>query len=190
DAINRAEEIARIEKIDCDFMRVDGYLFPAGKDTRETLEKEQQACECAGLSDVVIVHRAPVDSFDTGPCLRFPRQGQFHPLKYLAAMARGCQREGSSIFADTRVEGIQGGVPARIETRHGAIVTADAVVVATNTPINDRVAIHTKQAPYISYAIGANVPAGVLPKALYWDTGHPYHYIRLAAADDVAMELL
>ena len=39
------------------------------------------------------------------------------------------------------------------------MVTADAVVVATNTPINDRVAIHTKQAPYLTYVIGARVPA-------------------------------
>lgn len=38
-------------------------------------------------------------------------------------------------------------------------VTGQAVVVATNTPINDRVAIHTKQAPYMTYVIGARVPA-------------------------------
>ena len=33
------------------------------------------------------------------------------------------------------------------------VVTADAVVVATNVPINDRVTIHTKQAPYMTYVI-------------------------------------
>ena len=40
-------------------------------------------------------------------------------------------------------------------------VTADAVVVATNTPINDLVAIHTKQAPYMTYVIGAACPEGL-----------------------------
>ena len=29
--------------------------------------------------------RAPLGAFDTGPCLRFPRQAQFHPGKYLPA---------------------------------------------------------------------------------------------------------
>jgi len=50
------------------------------------------------------------------------------------------------------------------------VVTADAVVVATNTPINDLLVIHTKQAPYMTYMIGASVPHGSVPKALYWDT--------------------
>ena len=58
-------------------------------------------------------------------------------------------------------------------------VTADAVVVATNSPINDLVAIHTKQAPYMTYVIGARVPAGSVTDALYWDTLDIYHYVRL-----------
>ena len=61
------------------------------------------------------------------------------------------------------------------------MVTADAVVVATNTPVNDRVAIHTKQAPYLTYVIGAAVPQGRSTQALYWDTLDPYHYVRLQA---------
>src|SRR5690606_42012023 len=51
-------------------------------------------------------------------------------------------------------------------------------VVATNTPINDRVAIHTKQAPYRTYAIGMQFSAEDVAPALYWDTADPYHYVR------------
>src|SRR5207237_7949264 len=65
-----------------------------------------------------------------------------------------------------------------------------AFVVATNPPINDRFAIHTKQAPYISYAMAGLVPAGDVHKALYWDTADPYHYVRLAGPDDSSKELL
>ena len=46
-------------------------------------------------------------------------------------------------------------------------------VVATNTPVNDRVAIHTKQAPYLTYAIGGRCRAGSVTRALYWDTPTP-----------------
>jgi nitrite reductase/ring-hydroxylating ferredoxin subunit len=56
---------------------------------------------------------------------------------------------------------------------------ADAVVVATNSPVNDLVAIHTKQAAYQTYVIGARVPKGSVTKALYWDTPDPYHYLRI-----------
>ncbi|HET9234941.1 MAG TPA: FAD-dependent oxidoreductase, partial [Candidatus Eisenbacteria bacterium] len=62
-------------------------------------------------------------------------------------------------------------------------VTAQAVIVATNTPINDRVKLHTKQAPYMTYALGAAVPKGSVPSGLYWDTADPYHYIRLQSLD-------
>ncbi len=59
------------------------------------------------------------------------------------------------------------------------MVTADSVVVATNTPVNDLIAIHTKQAPYQTYVIGARVPLGSVTRGLYWDTPDPYHYMRI-----------
>ena len=39
-----------------------------------------------------------------------------------------------------------------------------------------------KQAPYRTFVIAAVVPAGSAP-ALYWDTGEPYHYVRLQTED-------
>ena len=51
-------------------------------------------------------------------------------------------------------------------------------MVATNTPFNDFVTIHTKQAAYLTYVIAFGVPRGSVAKALYWDTQRPYHYAR------------
>jgi len=177
-AIDRIETIVRQESIDCDFARVDGYLFLAEGDRRDTLEHELEAAHRAGLRAVELLERAPFRSFDTGPCLRFPAQAQFHPLKYLSALAEAIHREGSRIFTDTHADQIEGGVPALVHAgKH--VVTADAVVVATNVPVNDRVAIHTKQAPYMTYVVAARVPPGSVPTVLSWDTGDPYHYLRL-----------
>src|SRR5687767_1376723 len=81
-AINRIESIAALEDIDCDFERVDGYLFLGGDSTRDELERELAAAHRAGLADVTMVEKAPLDFYNTGPALRFPRQAQFHPLKY------------------------------------------------------------------------------------------------------------
>ena len=39
--------------------------------------------------------------------------------------------------------------------------------------------MHVKQGPYRTYAIGMTIEAGSVPRALYWDTPHPYHYARL-----------
>ena len=177
-AIDRIETIVRQERIECDFMRVDGYLFCAEGDTRETLERELEAAHRAGLRAVELVERAPFASFDSGPCLRFPNQGQFHPLKYLARIAVAIQHEGGRIFTGSHADEIEGGVPAVVHVGQH-VVTADAVVVATNVPVNDLVAIHTKQAPYTTYVVGARVPRDAISPLLAWDTGDPYHYIRL-----------
>ena len=176
-AIERIETIVREENIDCEFTRLDGYLFLAEGDRRETLERELDAARRAGLRAVDLVERAPFGSFDSGPALRFPNIAQFHPLKYLSQLAEAIRRMGGRIYTDTHVGAVEGGVPAVIQTRDH-VVTAESVVVATNVPINDRVTIHTKQAPYMTYVIAARVPEESVPQVLAWDTGDPYHYIR------------
>jgi len=182
-AINRIEAIVKKEKIDCDFERLDGYLFLSPGEKEDLLDRELAAAHRAGLHGVEKFGRAPLQSFDTGPCLRFPNQGQFHPLKYLAAVAKAIERDGGRLFTKTHVDQIDGGPPAQIKAGNH-VVTAGAVVVATNSPINNRLVIHTKQAPYMTYVIGARVPRGSVAKALYWDTLDPYHYIRLQSLNN------
>ena len=178
-AIDKIEEIVREEQIQCGFERLDGYLFTPPHESKEILEDELEACHRAGLAGVRMVERAPIETFDTGPALRFPRQGQFHPLEYLTGLTRAVMRNGGRICSETRVTKITGGADALVETNLGAVVRCDVIVVATNAPINDRVTIPTKQAAYVTYVIGMRVPKGSVTRALYWDTGNPYHYVRL-----------
>ncbi len=183
-AIYKVSQFVQNEKIDCDFEWLDGYLFAAKPDEINLLDDELTAAHRAGLLDVDKVARAPIDSFDTGPALRFRKQAQFHPLKYMNGLARAVMRDGGRIFGQTHATKIEGGDSARVETTHGPVVSAEVIVVATNTPVNDRVAIHTKQAPYVTYVIGVTVPKGSITRALYWDTGDPYHYVRLQSDED------
>jgi len=182
-AIARIESIASLEDIDCDFERLDGYLFLGGDSTKEDLERELEATHRAGLIDTELLDRAPVDSWNTGPALRFPRQAQFHPLKYLNGLARAIIRDGGQIFNFTHADKIEDGEPAKVTTSDGHVILADNIVVATNTPVNDWVILHTKQAAYRTFVIGARVPRGSVPRALYWDTADPYHYARLHEVD-------
>ncbi len=177
-AIDRIESIVREEEIGCDFRRLDGYLFVPPGESLEDLDAEFEAARRAGLP-VQMVPRAPVPTFDSGPALRFPDQAQFHPLDYLNALAAAIQRHGSRIFGQTHVTGVEAGPPAVVTTEAGHTVTADFVVCATNTPVIDWLVIHSKQAAYRTFVIGARVPAGSVPPALYWDTADPYHYVRL-----------
>ncbi|HEX5476024.1 MAG TPA: FAD-dependent oxidoreductase [Vicinamibacterales bacterium] len=186
-AIDSIEAICRDERIDCGFERVSGYLFLADGGRTRDLEQEQEAARSCGV-DAERLARAPVRGFDTGCCLHFPRQGQFHPLKYLEGVAGALVRRGGRLHTGVRAVRIEGSTSAaRIETAGGPVVTARAVVVATNSPINDLIAIHGKQAPYQTYAIGARVAPDAITHALYWDTADPYHYVRLQRTTNRAL---
>ena len=191
-AIDRIEQIVAEEKIDCDFKRIDGYLFSVPSDPPDLLDRELEAAIRAGFKDVRKYERIVLCDHETGPCLCFPRQARFQPLKYLSALAKAVEKRGGKIYTGCRVKDVQGAdpnnnEPARAQIDDGpAAVLADAIVVATNAPapINDWMGIYTKQASYRTYMIGATVPKGSVDDALYWDTGDPYHYVRVDADKD------
>ena len=181
-AIDRIEQIAREEQIDCDFTRLDGYLFLGGDDTEDSLDDELAAAQRAGLVDATKVSSVP--GFKSGPALRFPRQARFHVLKYLSGLADAIERHGGQIYCESKVEKIEGGSPAMVTTTSGVTVGADDVVVCTNSPISDMTVTHLKMAPYRSFVVALAVPKGSVPDALYWDTLDTYHYVRLQPLDD------
>jgi glycine/D-amino acid oxidase-like deaminating enzyme/nitrite reductase/ring-hydroxylating ferredoxin subunit len=178
-AVDAIGKVAEHERIDCEYERLDGYLFlPPGGDPDELL-REYEAGLRAGVEGLRWVERAPIDGFDTGPCLCFPRQGQFHPLKYVAGLARAIAAHGGRLHRG-HVCAIEDGAQPVVSLSGGARIRCGrAVVVATNTPIGDGVRIHVKQAPYLTYAVAARVPRGSVARALFWDTLDPYHYVRL-----------
>jgi glycine/D-amino acid oxidase-like deaminating enzyme/nitrite reductase/ring-hydroxylating ferredoxin subunit len=177
-AIDWIEKTVREEQIDCAFERLNGYLFVPPGESIEILRAELEAARRAGFVEVEQLPRAPLTTFDTGPCLRFPGQGQFHPLAYINGLADALAPLGGRFYSE-HVTGVEPGPPARVSTTSGATVTADVVVCATNTPVIDWLVIHSKQAAYRTFAIAARVPASSVTRALYWDTADPYHYVRL-----------
>ncbi len=178
-AIDWIDRTRTKEGIDCDFTRLNGYLFAPSDDSRDVIDEEWQAARRAGVDGIERLEGLAGVKFMTGPCLRFPKQGQFHPLKYVSGLVKAIQTGGGRVFSNAHVTTVESGKKIKLETSQGCLVTADALVVTTNTPINDMVTIHTKQAPYISYVIGATIPAGSIEPALFWDTLDPYHYVRV-----------
>src|SRR5207253_663177 len=99
--------------------------------------EDLESARRAGIPGIERVARAPIATFDTGPANRFPRQGQFHPLRYLNGLAQAIERKGGRIACSTHVESVKGGRDATVRTASGSTVRCGSIVVATNTPIND-----------------------------------------------------
>lgn len=178
-AVDRVAEISRFENIDCDFARVDGFFVAAEDDDVDMLREELEAARESGFRDAEWADAGSVPGF-TMPGIRFPRQGRFHPVKYLNGLVEALRRLNAELYANTPVVKLEekgGRVTATTEA--GAVVTANAVVVATNSPFHLKVPVHSKQAPYRTYAIAAPVAKGSVRDALVWDTLDPYHYVRI-----------
>jgi glycine/D-amino acid oxidase-like deaminating enzyme/nitrite reductase/ring-hydroxylating ferredoxin subunit len=180
-AIDQIEMICGADGIDCGFRRLDGYLFAAPGDEKN-IDREFDAATAAGCIAEKLA-QPPIRSLGSGPCLRFARQATFEPSHYMAGLWSGMLKRNGTFFGRTRARDVTGGDSPEVHTDRGTI-RANAVVVATNSPIHTRIVLHSKLAPYSTYAISGPVPRGSVPDALYWDTLDPYHYIRLITGRD------
>ena len=180
-AIDEIERIVSMEQIDCDFSRLDGFLFEAA-DKDDDLDEELETARRLGFNGIESVEHAGIKAFDTGRALRFPNQGQFHILKYLSGLARIIEQNGGRLFSSTRAVEWKGEDSPQVRTQDGRTITAGSIVLATNYPIQSK--MFAKLPAYRTYAIGARVAKGSVEKVLLWDTGDPYHYIRIQEERD------
>lgn len=181
-AIDFVEQTVKKENIDCGFERVNGYLFLHPSDKKDSLQEELKAALRAGV-EIKEVDEAP-GMLQVEKALCFMNQAQFHPLKYLQGLCKAIEKKGGKIFTGTHALNIN---YEGITTKTGFKVKAKHVVVATNSPVNNKYTMFSKQYAYRTYVIGALVKKDLLPKALWWDTGDfesnykfpPYHYLRV-----------
>jgi glycine/D-amino acid oxidase-like deaminating enzyme/nitrite reductase/ring-hydroxylating ferredoxin subunit len=156
--------------IDCDFRRLPGYFYTEKRNRVADLKSEAASAKDAGLAASWTMD-VPLPFLTRGG-VRFEYQARFHPLRYLLGLA---SRVAASVYEHVHVLSVEQGDPCVLETSAGR-VTAGAVFVATNAPIND-ILLHTRIAPYRTYAFAAPF-AGPQPDGLFWDTAEPYHYTR------------
>lgn len=124
-AIDFIEETIKKENIDCDFERLNGYLFLHPTDKKDSIDKEFEAAKRAGLK-VEKLDFIPGLKHDPAPCIVFPNQAQFHILKYIAGVCHSIVRLKGEIYTETRAEKID---HTGVVTNKGFKIEADHVVV-------------------------------------------------------------
>ena len=187
-AIAQIDECVRREAIDCAFTWVSGYTCSdldaaAGKD-EEWLRREAETGSALGF-DTRFVDRVP---YFERPGVEISGQARFNPARYLTALARAIDGDGSRIFEHTDVQHVQDDPLTVVAGEHE--VHCDHVVIATHNPIVGKAnallasLLQTRLALYSTYAVGGRVPRGSVPDCLLWDTADPYHYVRIDSRED------
>lgn len=188
-ATDSVEKIVHEEGIQCSFERLDGYLFSLRRNGYENLKKEHEAALRAGVA-ASMCDQVPGLEFNSGPCVQFKNMAQFHPMNYLHGLCSAIERFGGRVYVNTRALKIDKERDQLIVTTDRANIRTRDVVVATNTPFNNRLVMHTKQAAFRSYVLGLRVPCGSVPRILLWDDGDPYYYVRLESPANFTDDIL
>ncbi len=175
-AVEKIAEIVQTENIDCDFERKSTYTFAPTTQELDKVKEEAEAAIKLGLpASFVPETDLP---FQVAGAVKFENQAQFHPRKYLLALAAKINGDGSYIFENSRVKTVDGEEPCRVLTENGATVTATDVIIATNIPILDQGLFFAKSYPKRSYLIGAWIDPAKDPQGMYIGADENYRSIR------------
>jgi len=190
-AIDQINEIVRATKSQCEFRWVSGYLHTSLRNEEEEKDRDVSSLkEDAELArelgfDAKFLQAIPGLS---RPGVIFANQAKFHPFKYLAPLLESISGNGSHVFENSEAEEIE---EKPLTVRCGKFkVRCQYLMIATHTPLLGKTGLmkgtlfQSKLALYTSYVVGARLPRGTIPEALFWDTTDPYYFLRVDRHDD------
>jgi glycine/D-amino acid oxidase-like deaminating enzyme/nitrite reductase/ring-hydroxylating ferredoxin subunit len=144
-AVERAAALIDELGIDCDLERVPGFTYAESEAEVQHVRDEADAAREAGLPASFVTETGL--PFPVAGAVRVEEQAQFHPRKYLLALAEDLSHRGGRIFERTRAVGLDEGQPCRVTTEQGRIAVARDVVVATHYPVFDRALLFARLSP-------------------------------------------
>jgi glycine/D-amino acid oxidase-like deaminating enzyme/nitrite reductase/ring-hydroxylating ferredoxin subunit len=156
------------ESIDCEWERVASVVYTEVEDDRQSVEEEVAAGREAGLP-MELVQDTPLP-WPVVCGVRLDGQAQFHPRRYLLALAARIEAAGGRIFESTRALDVDAGEPSTVHTDRGDLRCGE-VVVATHYPFLDRGLLFARLAPYRDVVVTATVPEREDPGVIAISTG-------------------
>jgi glycine/D-amino acid oxidase-like deaminating enzyme/nitrite reductase/ring-hydroxylating ferredoxin subunit len=180
-AVERVVSIAAELGVDCDLERSSALTFTTAPEQRATFEAEAQAAAEAGL-DARFVTDTDLP-FPVCAAVEVAQQAQFHPRKYLLALADDITAQGGLIYERARVTGLSEGSPCKVTTEGGVTITAEDVIVATHFPVFDRALHFARLSPRRELVVAAPIAVGEAPKHMYVTDDMGKRSVRTAPLD-------
>jgi glycine/D-amino acid oxidase-like deaminating enzyme/nitrite reductase/ring-hydroxylating ferredoxin subunit len=175
-AIELVGSIDKAHQLDAHYQKVPAFDYAETTQEIMELQRELKAAQTAGIraEEVDDIKALP---FPTGMVVRYETNARFHPLRFIYKLAEVLVENGIQIYEQSKVIHLEEKGDAMEATLgNGCTVRAQQVVLATHSPIFMH-SVHTRMAPYRSYAIAVRTKQE-LPDYLIYDMKDPYHYIR------------
>lgn len=175
-AIDLVENIARENNIQCDFKRLPAYVYTHDEKYIQKIEDEVKAALRLGIpAEYTDKLQLP---FKVKGAMKFANQAQFHPRKYLLALAAAIAGDDCRIFEQSRAVKFLEGETHTIVTDNGAKIRAKSVVLASHYPFYDLPGLYfTRIYPERSYLMGLRIK-GSFPEGMYITAENPTRSMR------------
>lgn len=156
-AITNIENIINIENINCDFERIDNYVFTQDEKEVEKIEKEVEAVNSLGFkAELVDKIDLPIITKKTNKmrdeivnnqnkkiniskpvlkAIKFPNQAQFNSYKYLLGLANVIEQNNGRIYENSKVIDVKKADDNYLIKTENAEVKAKYVIIASHYPI-------------------------------------------------------
>jgi glycine/D-amino acid oxidase-like deaminating enzyme/nitrite reductase/ring-hydroxylating ferredoxin subunit len=171
-ALERIARFVEEDGIDCDFERKANYVYAESEDEVAQLNREVDAAKRAGLA-VSLVTETTLP-YDVPAAVRLENQAQFHPRKYLLALAAGIPGDGSHVLEQTFARDVKGTI---VHCEQGSVRARD-VVLATHLPFEDGGLFFAKALPHRSYAVAAPIEPAAALDGMFINSGVPTRSVR------------
>ena len=135
-AILEIKRISEENNIQCDYVHQPAFTYTQQDKYIKQIEDEIKIATELGIK-ASYVDEIPFN-FPIKAAVRFDDQAQFHPRKYLLALANLVQNQDVQIFENTRAVDIEDDNGYTITTAQGNKITANKVIIASHYPFYNK----------------------------------------------------
>ena len=181
-AIRTIEKIAKENNIECDFIQQSSYVYTLLDDYVDKISDEAKVASTLGIP-ATYLEELPLP-FPIKAAVRFENQAQFHPRKFLLALAKNFTQSGGQIFEQSRVVDIEEDGKYVLTTDQGKKVFAEKVIIASHYPFYNKHGLYfTRIYPERSYVIAIKAK-GIYPGGMYITAEDPGRSLRSQSSDN------
>ncbi len=187
-AIDLIAATVKEHDIDCDFAWRSAYVYTQSEKYAEDIRNEVEAASSLGIK-ASYLEKIPLP-LPIKAAERFDNQAQFHPLKYLKALARKIPGQGSHIFEHTEAVNIDDNGSPLVLTRGGNKVKAEKIIIASHYPFFDGGGLYFPRVyQEKSYIVAVKIK-DEFPEGMYINAEEPARSLRSQSYEDGEMVLL
>ncbi|WP_352418804.1 FAD-dependent oxidoreductase [Proteiniborus sp.] len=175
-AIREIKKIADENNIDCDYVLQSAFVYTQQDNYIQKISDEVDAALSLGIK-ASYVEEIPF-SLPIKAAVRFDNQAQFHPRKYLLALAKTISDRDCQIFEQTRVVDIEESNYYSITTAQGKKITAKKVIIASHYPFYNKPGMYYARIyPERSYIVAVKAKEKY-PGGMYINAEEPARSLR------------